>query len=147
MVLKRVNIDRTGTRTEFLKRGTIARGAQESGLVECYMNGKISRNLLVRGSAGYKGAFTCTRSDGGFTKDTQWLVWNYESDTTLGDALDGKIGTFPGDVEDIMLGREMSSANMGKRDVAIVRKIMKLVRRLRALRATGDCERLRSTVG
>ena len=83
---------------------------------------------MIKGAAGYKGAFTCTQSDGGFTKDTEWLVWNYESDTTLGDALDGKIGTFPGDVEDIMLGKELANSNMGKRDVAIIRRIMRLVR-------------------
>jgi hypothetical protein len=127
VVLKRVNIDRKGYRPDILKRGTIARGAIESGIVENYMNGKIARNLFTRGSAGYKGAFTCTKSDGGFTKDTQWLVWDYESDTTLGDALDGKIGSFPGDVEDIMLRRPLTNSNVHRRDVAVIRRVMLLV--------------------
>jgi hypothetical protein len=126
-VLKRVNIDRMGTREGFLKRGTIAKGASETGAIESYMNGKISRNPFANSSAGYKGAFVCADSDGGFTKGTMWLVWNYESDCTLGDALDGVIGTFPGDVEEIVLGREMRNANMGKRDVAIIRKIFRQV--------------------
>ena len=26
-------------------------------------------------------------SDGGFTKGTQWLVWRFESDSTLADAV------------------------------------------------------------
>ena len=65
---------------------------------------------------------------GGFTRDTQWLVWIYESDCTLGDALDGVIGQFPGDVEEIMVGTSMRNANVGKRDVAIIRKIFKQVR-------------------
>lgn len=127
-VLKRVNIDRKGTRANFLERGTIARGASESGAVEQYMNGKLSRNPFINSSARYQGAFVCSESDGGFTKGTQWLVWNYESDCTLGDTLDGVIGTFPGDVEDIMLGRVLQDANTGKRDVAVIRRIMKLVR-------------------
>ena len=28
-----------------------------------------------------------TRGEGGFTRGTQWLVWKFESDSTLGDAL------------------------------------------------------------
>ena len=130
VVLKRVNIDRLGTRTDFLKRGTIAQGASESGAVEAYMNGKIWRNPCARSSAGYRGAFTCTESDGGFTKGTQWLAWDYESDCTLGDALDGTIGTFPETLEEIILGREMRGANVGKREVAVIRKICKAVRPL-----------------
>lgn len=127
VVLKRVNIDRIGLRKDFLKRGTIAKGAAESGAVEAYANGKLARNLFMSSAAGYKGAFVCDESVGGFTRDTQWLVWDYESDCTLGDALDGVIGTFPGDVEEIVLGRALNNANIGKRDVAVIRQIMKRV--------------------
>jgi hypothetical protein len=35
-------------------------------------------------------------TDGAFSKGTQWLVWKFESDATLGDALDGQLGSFPG---------------------------------------------------
>jgi hypothetical protein len=128
VVLKRVNIDRVGLRADFLRRGTIAQGAAETGAIETYMNGRLSRNLLMGSAAGYRGSFVCEESVGGFTKDTQWLVWDYESDCTLGDALDGVIGTFPGDVEEIVLGRQVSNAEMGKRDVMVIRLIMTRVR-------------------
>lgn len=128
VVLKRVNIDRLGLRKDFLRRGTIAKGAAESGAVEAYVNGKLARNVFMKSAAGYKGAFVCDESVGGFTRDTQWLVWDYESDCTLGDALDGVIGTFPGDVEEIVLGRTLNNANIGKRDVAVIRQVMKRVR-------------------
>jgi hypothetical protein len=96
VVLKRVNIDRVGERPDFLRRGTIAQGASESGAIERYMNAKLWRNPFVTSTAGYKGAFVCTESDGGFTKGTQWLAWDFESDCTLGEALDGGLGSFPG---------------------------------------------------
>lgn len=35
VVLKRVNLDRTGVRSNFLKSGTMARGAAETGKVRC----------------------------------------------------------------------------------------------------------------
>jgi hypothetical protein len=69
----------------------------------------------------------CDDSAGGFTKDTQWLVWNFESDCTLGDALDGVIGTFPADVEELVVGRTMLNATSGRRDAAVIRKITKQV--------------------
>ncbi len=31
-------------------------------------------------------------SEGGFTRGTQWLVWKFESDSTLGDALQARGG-------------------------------------------------------
>lgn len=34
-------------------------------------------------------------NDGPFGKGTQWLVWKFESDATLGNALDGQLGSFP----------------------------------------------------
>lgn len=30
-----------------------------------------------------------------FNAGTQWLLWKYESDSTLGDALGGGLGAFP----------------------------------------------------
>jgi hypothetical protein len=127
VVLKRVNIDRLGVRTEFLSRGTIAQGAAETGAIESYMNGRLARNLLMGSAAGYRGTFICDESNGGFTKDTQWLVWDYESDCTIADALEGKIGTFPGDVEEIVLGRQLDNIETGKRDMLVIQAIMKRV--------------------
>lgn len=41
-------------------------------------------------------------SEGAFTKGSQWLVWKFESDATLGDALDGRLGPFPACLEEFM---------------------------------------------
>ncbi len=52
------------------------------------MCSRIMRDPLVRQCvAEYQGEFIADASDGGFTKGTQWLVWKFESDSTLGDAL------------------------------------------------------------
>ena len=52
------------------------------------MNSRIMRNLRVKSSiARYLGEFVADRSDGGFIQGTQWLVWKFESDTTLADAM------------------------------------------------------------
>jgi hypothetical protein len=41
VVLKRVNIDRAGVRQDFLRMGTMAKGAAETGAVESYMCAKV----------------------------------------------------------------------------------------------------------
>lgn len=65
-----------------------AQGAGETGIAEAYMCSRIMRDPLVRQCvAEYQGEFIADASDGGFTKGTQWLVWKFESDSTLGDAL------------------------------------------------------------
>ena len=33
------------------------------------------------------GEFVADKTDGGFIKGTQWLVWKFESDSTLSDAM------------------------------------------------------------
>ena len=49
---------RLGNRTNFLRSGTVARGAAESGQVESYMYGKVQRNLLVKPyCADFRGVF------------------------------------------------------------------------------------------
>ena len=53
VVLKRLNVDRTAVRKNFLGGGTIAKGAAESGAVEGYINGKISRSPYSDRSARY----------------------------------------------------------------------------------------------
>lgn len=46
------------------------------------------RNPRVKSSiARYMGEFVADKSDGGFIKGTQWLVWKFESDSTLSDAM------------------------------------------------------------
>lgn len=66
----------------------VMQGAGETGVAEAYMCSRIMRDPLVRQSvAEYQGEFIADASDGGFTKGTQWLVWKFESDSTLADAL------------------------------------------------------------
>ncbi|KAF5826708.1 protein kinase [Dunaliella salina] len=38
-------------------------------------------------------------TDGAFSRGSQWLVWKFESDATLGNALDGQLGSFPACLE------------------------------------------------
>ena len=48
---------------------------------------KIMRSPLARNCvAKYLGTFVADATDSGFTKGTQWLIWKYESDTTLAEA-------------------------------------------------------------
>ena len=52
------------------------------------MNSRIMRDAIVRQSiAAYLGTFRADASGGGFTRGTQWLMWRFESDSTLADAL------------------------------------------------------------
>jgi hypothetical protein len=46
-------------------------------------------------AAEYLGQFVAGSSGGGFTSGSQWLVWKFESDATLGDAIGGDLGPFP----------------------------------------------------
>ena len=96
MILKRTNLDAAGIRTNFLKAGTIARGAAETGAVESYMCARLMRHPTVRPSvAEYLGYFSASSSNGGMTSGSQWLVWRFESDSTLADACNGARGPFP----------------------------------------------------
>ena len=62
-------------------------GAEETGLAEGYMCSRIMRDPSARRSAAqYLGNFVADESDGGFTQGTQWLVWKFESDSTLATA-------------------------------------------------------------
>ena len=45
--------------------------------------------------AEYLGYFQAGGSQGGITSGSQWLVWRFESDSTLADACDGALGPFP----------------------------------------------------
>lgn len=47
--------------------------------------------------------FLIDSSVGSITSGTQWLVWNFESDSTLGDALEGKLGPFPLCISDLFV--------------------------------------------
>eukprot|EP00775_Hariotina_reticulata_P012397 gene12397-12532_t len=128
VVLKRVNLDKSGVRTGFLKAGTMAKGAAESGAVESYMCSKVARNPLVQSScAAYLGEFEAEDSANGIQKGTQWLVWKFESDSTLSDALSGNLGQWPEDIEEIMLGKVDERQPVEKREAAVIKAVLKQV--------------------
>ncbi|EFJ45526.1 hypothetical protein VOLCADRAFT_82302 [Volvox carteri f. nagariensis] len=130
VVLKRVNMDRQGVRSDFLKTGTLAKGSAETGMVEAYMCAKIKRNPIAAAScAEYLGYFTSNTAEGAFTKGSQWLVWKFESDATLGDALDGKLGPFPSCLEEFMMAGKKISENtpQEKRDINVIKGVMRQV--------------------
>eukprot|EP00878_Enallax_costatus_P035519 GHUV01039651.1.p2 GENE.GHUV01039651.1~~GHUV01039651.1.p2 ORF type:complete len:127 (-),score=28.80 GHUV01039651.1:286-666(-) len=98
----------------------MAKGAAESGAVESYMCSKIARNPLVqRCCAAYLGEFEAEEAANGIQKGTQWLVWKFESDSTLGDALSGGLGDWPEDIEEIMLGKIDEDKPVEKREAAV----------------------------
>lgn len=107
-------------RSNFLQYGTMAKGAAESGAVESYMCGKVARNPLVqRSCAAYLGEFEAEETANGIQKGTQWLIWKFESDSTLGDALSGNLGEWPEDIEEIMLGKIDEDKPVEKREAAV----------------------------
>ncbi|PSC67765.1 putative ubiquitin conjugation factor E4 [Micractinium conductrix] len=128
VILKKANMDAQGIRTNFLKSGTIARGAAETGAVEAYMCARVMRHPTVRSVvADYYGYFTASSSLGGITSGSQWLVWRFESDSTLGDACDGQLGPFPDCLADIMLGRRAEGMDVEKRSLATIKAVMKKI--------------------
>ncbi|KAK9842155.1 hypothetical protein WJX84_002080 [Apatococcus fuscideae] len=143
VVLKRVNLDGSGVRANFLQGGTMARGAGESGQAEAYMNSRIMRDAVVRKSiAAYLGTFRADASGGGFTRGTQWLMWRFESDSTLSDALQGNLGQFPLSVERFVTGKERPKMGLEKRENMIVKTIMRrLLRALSRLHSLGIVHR------
>lgn len=68
------------------------------------MNYKVRRNPLARSRvAEFLGDFVADQTDSGFTKGTRWLCWQFESDSTLANALDGELGPFPESIAPIMI--------------------------------------------
>lgn len=107
VVLKRVNPDSAGVRDSFLRAGTMALGAGEAGAAEAYMNGRVARagGPPAAAVASYLGEYTPTPGAKGFrSRGAQWLVWRFESDATLADALAGALGPFPDCLGDLLLG-------------------------------------------
>lgn len=147
VVLKKTNLDRAGIRTNFLKAGTIARGAAETGQVEDYMCSRIALHLRIKPYvAEYLGAFMAQGSSGGITAGTQWLVWRFESDATLGDACNGLLGPFPACLGPFILGERRSAAlgesNGEKRDALVIKNVMyKLLKGINGLHSLGIVHR------
>ncbi|GBF88698.1 hypothetical protein Rsub_01597 [Raphidocelis subcapitata] len=128
VVLKRVNIDRAGIRQDFLRTGTMAKGAAETGAVESYMCAKVKRNPLVASRcAEYLGYFVADDGVGNMPNGSQWLVWRFESDSTLADALDGALGKFPESLEALVLGRVDGEGDREKREAEVIRSVLRQV--------------------
>lgn len=129
VVLKKTNLDAEGIRSNFLSAGTMARGAAETGAVEDYMCRRISAHPLIRPyCAKYLGNFIAENFQGNFTAGSQWLIWKFESDSTLGDACAGLLGSFPECLGPIILGEGKSNAltesDPVKRDALIIKGVM-----------------------
>lgn len=78
------------------------------------------RNPLVQTScAKYLGSFEAESTNGQISKGTQWLVWRFESDSTLTDALDGRLGAFPDTLEQLLFGKVDESQPRDKREAAV----------------------------
>lgn len=147
VVLKKTNLDRSGIRTNFLKSGTMARGAAETGAVEDYMCSRIAGHPTVKPFvANYQGAFIAEDSSGGITAGSQWLVWKFQSDATLGDACNGSLGPFPGCFAPEVLGERKAAAledtDPEKRDALTVKALMlKLLKGIERLHSLGIVHR------
>ena len=147
VVLKKTNIDREGVRANFLRSGTIARGAAETGQVEDYVCTRISAHPTIRSiAAEYLGNFMAGSTAGGITVGTQWLVWRFESDATLGDACSGALGPFPECLAPIMLGNRKSEAlgakDPEKRDSEAIKTVIyRLLKGLKKLHSLGIVHR------
>ncbi|KAL3163274.1 hypothetical protein ABBQ32_009669 [Trebouxia sp. C0010 RCD-2024] len=138
VVLKKVNLDKVEVRADFLRSGTMAKGAGETGQAEAYFNSRIMRNPRVKSSiARYMGEFVADKSDGGFIKGTQWLVWKFESDSTLSDAMQGLIGPFPLSLSEFVLSKSQQKLDEQKQELLIIKSLMrqtlKATKRLHAL--------------
>eukprot|EP00854_Cymbomonas_tetramitiformis_P008425 gene8425-10009_t len=107
VVVKQLKDDGIDLRRDFLRRGTLARGAGESGIAEMYVNEVLMR-AAKDSCATYLGSFIA-ESKGSrksvFKEGQQFLIWKYESDATLEDFLVGNVpGKFPANAEEVLLG-------------------------------------------
>ena len=147
VVLKKTNLDRSGIRTNFLKSGTMARGAAETGAVEDYMCSRVACYPLLKPYvADYLSAFIADDSSGGIIAGSQWLVWRFESDATLADACNGSLGPFPECLAPAVLGERraenLDETDPEKRDALTIKKLMmKLLKGIEALHSLGIVHR------
>jgi len=141
VVLKMVNLDGEAVRNDFLKGGTMARGAGESGVAEAYCN-----SIMERYSAGacaeYKGSFIAEKSSGLFKEGKQFLIWKYETDATLEDFVEAKIlGSFPGNLSGVVLPSK-DFDDVTKETVETTKMVMRrLLRTLSAMHSHGIVHR------
>ena len=147
VVLKKTNLDREGIRRNFLGAGTMARGAAETGVVEDYLCSRMAAHPLVKPyMAEYLGSLIAETFQGNFTLGSQWLVWKFETDSTLGDALGGMLGAFPESLGPLVLGQRKSEAlaesDPVKRDALVIKAVMaKLFKAMEKMHSLGIVHR------
>lgn len=134
VVRKRINPDGVDKRADFLQRGTLARGARETGAAEAYMNAR-----LARAAPGVCAEFLGSYEEG--ASEQQYLVWTFESDATLEDFITGAMpGKCPANLVPLVAGDAMKGTLRG--EAQTVRRIMlQLFRGLAAMHATGVVHR------
>ena len=63
--------------------------------------------------------WSAEQSEGGFVAGSQWLVWSFESDATLSDAVEGPLGSFPDCIQEYVL-KNGSRMEEGERDIKVL---------------------------
>ncbi|QDZ19188.1 protein kinase [Chloropicon primus] len=134
VVMKRIKKDNLGVRKDFLAQGTMAQGTEETGLAEAFFCQRIKRNpLAAKHCATFLGEFVADEFGRGYDKDSQWLVFKYESEITLADTIEGRIGPYPECLEDFSNNRS---------EAGMIKKIMKeLLEGISALNTMGIVHR------
>lgn len=124
-----------GTRTPI-----IIKKAKEFGQAEVYMNERMMR-LGGQYCAEFITAFgEKAPKVGNVLDDAVWLLWRYEGDNTLFDAIQKK--EFPYNLEPLLLGRELRLEKGLRRKAVTVKLVMKqLLENLSAMHATGIVHR------
>lgn len=134
VIMKRIKRDNLGVRKNFVGGGTMAQGTEETGIAEAFFCQRIKRNpLAAKYCANFLGDFVANDFGGGYDKDSQWLVFKYESDITLADTIEGRIGSYPECLEDF---------NNRKDENAMIKMIIKdLLEGISALHTMGIVHR------
>lgn len=134
VIMKRIKRDNLGVRKNFLQAGTMAQGTEETGIAEAFFCQRIKRNpLAAKYCASFLGDFTADDFGRGFDRDSQWLVFKYESEITLADTIEGRIGAYPECLEDF---------NNRRGESGMVKKIVKdLLEGIAALHVMGIVHR------
>ncbi|KAK3256083.1 hypothetical protein CYMTET_34761, partial [Cymbomonas tetramitiformis] len=145
VVVKQLKDDGIDLRRDFLRRGTLARGAGESGIAEMYVNEVLMR-AAKDSCATYLGSFIA-ESKGSrksvFKEGQQFLIWKYESDATLEDFLVGNVpGKFPANAEEVLLGPSQLNRSEEDKAVLVTKRLMQAIfQKMDRIHSTGIVHR------
>lgn len=120
-----------------VKVGTF--GAEESGDFEEWFNYRVSRAASDT-SAEFLGTFIADKTSLEFVKGGKWLVWKFEGDRTLADAMKNR--RFPLNLESVMFGKVLQGFDSIRRDALIIKQIMRqIITSLKRIHNTGIVHR------